>query len=82
MAQLETFSTAGLAPRRKLEYWNDIACDTFTPPNRLRPFGLQSQSSLAALLALAIFAILPAASALPATIGASNASHAMSVNRS
>src|SRR5262245_30060800 len=31
MTQLETFSTAGLAPRRKLEYWNDIACDTFTP---------------------------------------------------
>ncbi len=42
MAQLETFSTAGLAPRRKLEYWNDIACDTFTPvvsdPMDLRGF--------------------------------------------
>src|SRR5262245_23724186 len=31
MPQLQTFSTAGLTPRRKLEYWNDIACDTFTP---------------------------------------------------
>ena len=33
------------------------------------PYGLLPQSPLAALLALAIFAILPAASALPATIG-------------
>lgn len=31
MAQLETFSTVGLDARRKLEYWNDTICDTFTP---------------------------------------------------
>ena len=31
MTQLETFSTAGLEPRRKLEFWNDAACASFTP---------------------------------------------------
>jgi AraC-like DNA-binding protein len=31
MAQLETLSTAGLEPRRKIEYWNDVVCSTFTP---------------------------------------------------
>jgi AraC-like DNA-binding protein len=31
MGQLETFSTVGLDARRKLEYWNDTICDTFTP---------------------------------------------------
>jgi AraC-like DNA-binding protein len=31
MAQLETFSTIGLDARRKLEYWNDTACTSFTP---------------------------------------------------
>ena len=31
MARLETFSTSGLAPRRRLEFWNDLACNTFTP---------------------------------------------------
>jgi AraC-like DNA-binding protein len=31
MGQLETFSTVGLEARRKLEYWNDTICDTFTP---------------------------------------------------
>jgi AraC-like DNA-binding protein len=31
MTQLETFSTAGLEPRRKLEFWNDAANDSFTP---------------------------------------------------
>jgi AraC family transcriptional regulator, positive regulator of tynA and feaB len=31
MAHLETFSTAGLDPRRKLEFWNDAACASFTP---------------------------------------------------
>jgi AraC-like DNA-binding protein len=31
MARLETFSTSGLAPRRRLEFWNDLACSTFTP---------------------------------------------------
>jgi AraC-like DNA-binding protein len=42
MAQLETFSTAGLEPRRKLEFWNDAACDSFTPivsdPTDIRAF--------------------------------------------
>lgn len=31
MARLETFSTSGLTPRRRLEFWNDLACSTFTP---------------------------------------------------
>jgi len=31
MGRLETFSTSGLAPRRRLEFWNDLACNTFTP---------------------------------------------------
>ena len=32
MAQLESFSTAGMEdPRRRLTFWNDIACDSFTP---------------------------------------------------
>jgi AraC-like DNA-binding protein len=31
MTQLETFSTAGLAPRRKLEFWNETACSSFVP---------------------------------------------------
>lgn len=31
MDQLETFSTAGLPPQRRLEFWNDLACNTFTP---------------------------------------------------
>jgi AraC-like DNA-binding protein len=31
MAHLETFSTSGLDPRRKLEFWNDSACSSFTP---------------------------------------------------
>jgi len=31
MTQLETFSTAGLEPRRKIEFWNDAACTSFTP---------------------------------------------------
>jgi len=31
MVQLETFTTAGLEPRRKLEFWNDTACASFTP---------------------------------------------------
>ena len=29
MSQLESFSTAGLDLRRKLEYWNDAVCATF-----------------------------------------------------
>jgi AraC-like DNA-binding protein len=31
MAQLETFTTAGMDPRRKLAFWNDTACESFTP---------------------------------------------------
>src|SRR5215469_15309326 len=31
MTQLETFSTVGLEPRRKIEFWNDTACASFTP---------------------------------------------------
>lgn len=31
MPRLETFSTADLAPRRRIEFWNDVACNTFTP---------------------------------------------------
>src|ERR1700745_904422 len=31
MTQLETFSTVGLEPRRKIEFWNDAACTSFTP---------------------------------------------------
>lgn len=42
MAHLETFSTAGMDPRRKIEFWNDMACASFTPlvsdPVDLRTF--------------------------------------------
>jgi len=42
MAHLETFSTFGLDPRRKIEYWNDCVCASFTPqtsePVDLRAF--------------------------------------------
>jgi len=31
MTQLETLSTAGLTPGRKLDYWNNIASATFSP---------------------------------------------------
>jgi len=31
MIQLESFTTAGLDPRRKMELWNDAACASFTP---------------------------------------------------
>jgi AraC-like DNA-binding protein len=31
MTQLETFTTVGLEPRRKIEFWNDAACASFTP---------------------------------------------------
>lgn len=31
MAQVETFSTAGVEPRRKLEFWNDLASNCFSP---------------------------------------------------
>lgn len=31
MPRLEMFSTAGLPARRRLDFWNDLACSTFTP---------------------------------------------------
>ena len=31
MTPFETFATDGLEPARRLEYWNEIACNTFTP---------------------------------------------------
>jgi hypothetical protein len=31
MATVESFSTAGLDPRRKLTYWNERACESFSP---------------------------------------------------
>lgn len=31
MPRLETFSTASLAPGRRLDFWNDLTCSTFTP---------------------------------------------------
>ena len=31
MATVESFSTFGLDPRRKLSYWNDRATETFSP---------------------------------------------------
>jgi AraC-like DNA-binding protein len=31
MAVIESFSTAGLDPRRKLAFWNDVACESFSP---------------------------------------------------
>jgi AraC-like DNA-binding protein len=30
MPQLETYSTSGLEPRRRIEYWNDLACQSIT----------------------------------------------------
>ena len=41
MAHLETFSTIGLDPRRKIEYWNDSVCASFTP-NSSEPVDLRS----------------------------------------
>src|ERR1043165_6567265 len=42
MMPLETFSNAGMDPRRKFEYWNETACASFTPissdPIDLRTF--------------------------------------------
>jgi AraC-like DNA-binding protein len=31
MAGFESFDTQDVAPSRRLEYWNDLACNTFTP---------------------------------------------------
>jgi len=41
MAHLETFSTLGLDPRRKIEYWNDCVCASFTP-NTSEPVDLRA----------------------------------------
>jgi AraC family transcriptional activator of tynA and feaB len=30
MPELQTFSTSGLEPRRRIEYWNDLACNSLT----------------------------------------------------
>src|SRR5277367_925423 len=42
MAHLESFSTAGLDPRRKLAFWNDCASESFSPlvsePEDIRVF--------------------------------------------
>src|SRR5882724_8290858 len=42
MAHLESFSTAGLDPRRKLAFWNDCASESFSPlvsePEDIRAF--------------------------------------------
>ncbi len=42
MAQIESISTAGMDPRRKLAFWNDRACESFSPlvsdPVDLRSF--------------------------------------------
>jgi hypothetical protein len=42
MSQIESFSTAGLDPRRKLAFWNDRACESFSPlvsdPRDIRSF--------------------------------------------
>ena len=31
MAPCETFATDGLDPGRRIEFWNEIACNTFNP---------------------------------------------------
>src|SRR5258708_28328051 len=42
MAQIESFSTVGLDPRRKLAFWNDRASESFSPlvsePEDIRVF--------------------------------------------
>src|SRR5260221_12735881 len=42
MAHIESFSTAGLDPRRKLAFWNDRASESFSPlvsePEDIRAF--------------------------------------------
>ncbi len=54
MVALETFSTEGLTPRRKIEFWNDTACASFTPmvtdPSDLNNFnGRLSRTSVGEL---------------------------------
>jgi AraC family transcriptional activator of tynA and feaB len=57
MVQFETFSTGGLEPRRKLEYWNETACHSFTPivsdPVDIRSFNGELTRTLVGDLRLA-----------------------------
>ena len=60
MAHLETFSTIGLDPRRKIEYWNDSVCASFTPnssePADLRAFnGNIARTSVGDLTAAEVY---------------------------
>jgi len=60
MAHLETFSTAGLDLRRKIEYWNEIAGASFTPlvsdPVELRTFlGRLSRTRVGELSAAEVY---------------------------
>jgi AraC-like DNA-binding protein len=60
MAHLETFSTLGLDPRRKIEYWNDSVCASFTPhssePVDLRAFnGSIARTSVGDLTAAEVY---------------------------
>ena len=60
MAHLETFSTAGMDPRRKFEYWNETACASFTPissdPFDLRAFnGRLARTRVGELSAAEVF---------------------------
>ena len=60
MAHLETFSTVGMDPRRKIEYWNDMACASFTPlvsdPLDLRSFvGRLARTRVGELSAAEVF---------------------------
>lgn len=60
MAHLETFSTIGLEPRRKIEFWNDTVCATFTPnvsePVDLRAFtGIIARTKVGELSAAEVY---------------------------
>ena len=60
MAHLETFSTVGMEPRRKIEFWNDTACASFTPissdPLELRTFtGRLTRTRVGELSAAEVF---------------------------
>ncbi len=60
MSQLESFSTAGLELRRKLEYWNDAVCATFannlSDPMDLRSFcGKLSRTNLGEILLAEVY---------------------------
>lgn len=60
MAHLETFSTVGMDPRRKFEFWNETACASFTPissdPTDLRSFtGRLARTRVGELSAAEVF---------------------------